>query len=226
MPAIHRRILNRALFEYYSWNNSLENQTPLKKIQFDCIEWFTKQLTHKVAKTKIGSLEYLLWGQTYSRESIYDIMKDVGKFLINQMINYVPHLELIDTKIVIPNSLKIDTSSYISWINHDNKTVYTYNIKTTRELDIMDISNELQQLINMDRNSTLKCYNSYKSSINILNWTIYQRSNLKDQCDIINKYESLGIHVAHMKDIIDLLEYKWSEEEFNNFFHKLGSLCN
>lgn len=228
MPSIHRKIFNKALYEYadYLEEEHLINMTPLMKLKRDCVEWVQTKITYEIDKTKPGSISYLLWGETPSRHSIYNKMDTLGQFMVQQMIHYVPHLELIDCKTQLISGDETNTNKYIIWINHDIKKIYIRELKSNMELDTDNISETIHKINNIVKPDIETKYPEHSIDVGILNWTVYKRSILKDEVYNINKYEELSTKVYHMKDIIDLLQYDWSEEEFYILFRDLGKLCN
>ena len=191
----------------------------LNKLEQKIIE-FSQRIT---TKTKSGSVNYLLFGPQKSRQSISIKMgkiigEDFSKLLINNSTQ-----ELEECGILKLQNSKTKKDFDLIWINKESKIVYYRECKGNMDLDTEKLPATIEKVKALEIELTKK-YPEHEINAGIFNWNIYAREDANGGLTKINTCEDNNVTVDHFKEFLEILEYKWSKEEYTTYFRKLGSI--
>ena len=178
--------------------------------------------------TEPGSLKYLLFGKQKSQQSIVIQMGHVGEYLFKEIINMTPKMTLLTCGVQVINEKGTKKDMDLVWEDKENKTIYYRELKANIELDTEKLPATINKINGISNEYLLNKpeYEGYRMDVGILNWSVYKREELSKGLSHIKKCEKKGVKVEHVGDILSLLKFEWSEEDFRKFWRKMGDLCN
>jgi len=178
--------------------------------------------------TEPGSLKYLLFGKQKSQQSIVIQMGHVGEYLFKEIINMTPKMTLLTCGVQVINEKGTKKDMDLVWEDKENKTIYYRELKANIELDTEKLPATINKINEINNEYLLNKpeYEGYRMDVGILNWSVYKREELSKGLSHIKKCEKKGVKVEHVGDILSLLKFEWSEEDFRKFWRKMGDLCN
>jgi hypothetical protein len=106
------------------------------------------------------------------------------------------------------------------WKDAKTKHIYYFEAKGNMELDTEKIKATIDKVLEIKEKYIEPTYLGYKVEVGIFNWSSYTR---KKELLQIKLCEENGIKVFHMTEMLQLLEFEWSEEDFYAFFKQVGS---
>jgi len=173
--------------------------------------------------TKSGSTNYLLFGPEKSRQSINIKMgkilgEDLPKLLINNSTQ-----ELEECGILKLQNSETKKDFDLIWINKESKIVYYRECKGNMDLDTEKLPATIEKVKALEIELTKK-YPEHEINAGIFNWNIYERSDADGGLTKIKTCEKNGVKVDHFKDFLDILKYKWTNEQYTSYFRKLGRI--
>lgn len=173
--------------------------------------------------TQPGSLNYLMYGSEPSQQSISIKMGKIGEEIVKIIISRSPNLELLQcgTQCIDPHTKK-NKDLDLLWKDERNKTIYYREAKANIELDSEKLPATIDKVTEIIETFIKPSHPDYTINVGVYNWSIYRREILKKGLSQIKKCESKGIKVEHPEDLFKLLDFEWSEEDYNTFFHKVG----
>lgn len=192
------------------------------------VQAFGMQLCQNIMKThktvcKAGSLKYLLWGPIPSEQSICIKMGHVGEELAKEMIKS-NNLELLTCgpQVINENGKKKDFD--LIWIDHEKQTIFLRELKGNIELDSEKLPATFEK-IRTEFEPWLKSqYPNFTINVGILNWSVYDRSDLSAGLSNIKTCEKAGVIVDHFGDFCNLIDFEWPKENFYNYWHEIGAV--
>jgi len=167
--------------------------------------------------TKIGSISYLLYGEKFSEYSINNNIKKFSHFLINELIisKFNSDLETINSKIELNLIFK----------DKKNKIIYYRELKSNINFDISKINTINDKFISIQKKLN-EDYPDYKIDCGILIWTIYNSEILSSEKSNIIRYEKNGIKIDYMENFLNIIDIKWSIDDYYNYFKEIGNIIN
>lgn len=191
----------------------------ISEIKQKGIRWINKILEGGLTYTKAGSISFLLYGKIPSDQSINIKLGRFGEFLAKELINCNPNLELLNCGVQKINDKKKDVD--LIFKDEYLKIIYYRELKGNIELD----TEKLPATINKCReieNALKITYHNYKIDCGILNWSVYDRKILSAGLSNIKTFENHGIKINHMQDFLQIINIKWSEDDYYSYFRELG----
>jgi hypothetical protein len=197
----------------------LENDECIQTIKKEGLEWIDKMLDGEITLTKAGSISYLLRGSIPSEQSINIKMGRFGELLSKELIKSADKFELLQCGIQKINDKKKDVD--LLFKNELTKTVYYRELKANIELDTEKLPATISKCKEVE--SSLKVsYPEYIIDCGILNWSVYDRKILKAGLSNIKTFENGGIKIDHVKELLEILDIIWSEDDYYNYFREIG----
>jgi hypothetical protein len=195
------------------------DESIISNIKLKCDEWVNNMMNEKMTYTKLGSISYLLYGSKPSEQSINIKMGYLGEFFTKEIIKMVNNFELLQCGIQKIEGGKKDID--LLFIDINNNIIYYRELKGNIELDTEKLeatSNKCKVICD-----TLKKLHPNKIiNYGILNWSIYNRKILKAGLLNIKKFEKNGVKIDHMEDFLKILNIKWTENDFYQYFRSVG----
>lgn len=192
-----------------------------KSLEEYLMMYVKKIISNGIKMTESGSITYLLYGSTPSRQSICIKLGKLGEHMIKKIILETPHLELLKCGVqCVDNETKQKKDLDLFWKNDKTKHIYYFEAKGNMELDTEKIQATIEKVLEIKEKYIEPNYLDYKVEFGIFNWSIYTR---KKELLQIKLCEENGINVFHMDQMLQLLEFEWSEEDFYSFFKQVGS---
>ena len=175
--------------------------------------------------TQPGSITYLLNGPQISKQSISIKYGKVGELIFINMIKSNDNIELLKCGChIIDDGKKKDLD--LLWADHNLKIIYYREAKGNIEMDTEKIPAMISKINNEIKGYVTNKYPEYSIDIGVLSWSVYSRSILKKGLSHIKKIEGKGIKVDHFSDFLNLVNIDWSEEDFYDYFRKLGVILD
>ena len=197
----------------------IESDECIKIIKENGLNWIDNMLDGEITLTKPGSISYLLRGATPSEQSINIKMGRFGEFLAKELIKSATAFELLQCGIQQINDRKKDVD--LLFKNELTKTIYYRELKGNIELDTEKLPATIAKCKEIETSLNLK-YPDYSINCAVLNWSVYDRKILKAGLSNIKSFENGGIKIDHIKDILDILDLFWTEEDFYGYFREIG----
>lgn len=185
------------------------------------IEWTKKLLNKNITYTELGSISYLLYGKKPSEQSINIKFGYFGEFLTKELIKDNENFELLNCGI----QLIQDNNKDIDLIFKDkiNNIIYYRELKGNIKLDTEKLEATHNKCLTI-KNHLIKEFKDHNINYGILNWSIYNRNNLKSEFATIRKFEKNNLKIDHFEDFLKILNINWNEREFYDYFKYLGDL--
>ena len=182
-------------------------------------EYIDKIVNDGITMTEPGSVKYLLFGSEPSRQAISIKMGKFGEEIIKKIINNSKNLELLTCGVqCVDFETKKKKDLDLLWKDELNKTIYYREAKGNIELDSEKLPATIEKVKELLETYIIPKYPGYIIDIGVFNWSIYNRKLLKKGLNHIKNCEKNGIKVEHMEDILKLLNFKWSEEDYYKMF--------
>ena len=176
-----------------------------------------------ITLTKPGSISYMLYGPTPSRQAISIKMGKIGEECVKTIIDNSNDLELLECGVqCIDNESGKKKDLDLLWKDERNKTIYYREAKGNIELDSEKLPATIKKVKELLDTYIKPKYPEYNIDIGVFNWSIYNRKQLEKGISHIKKCEEKNIKVEHMEDMLKLLEFEWSQEDYNKFFRNVG----
>jgi len=176
-----------------------------------------------ITLTKPGSISYMLYGPTPSRQAISIKMGKIGEECVKTIIDNSNDLELLECGVqCIDNESGKKKDLDLLWKDERNKTIYYREAKGNIELDSEKLPATIKKVKKLLDTYIKPKYPEYNIDIGVFNWSIYNRKQLEKGISHIKKCEEKNIKVEHMEDMLKLLEFEWSQEDYNKFFRNVG----
>lgn len=176
-----------------------------------------------ITLTKPGSISYMLYGPTPSRQAISIKMGKIGEECVKTIIDNSNDLELLECGVqCIDNESGKKKDLDLLWKDERNKTIYYREAKGNIELDTEKLPATIKKVKKLLDTYIKPKYPEYNIDIGVFNWSIYNRKQLEKGISHIKKCEEKNIKVEHMEDMLKLLEFEWSQEDYNKFFRNVG----
>lgn len=200
-----------------------ENTIKVNKLKEIGYNYADKILKKSITKTEPGSLKYLLWGEIPSEQSLVIKWGHAGEEIFKEAIKLSPDNELLScgVKIIDEKGKKKDFD--LLWSNNITKTIYIRECKGNIELDSEKLPATFEKVINDLVPFLKEKYPGYVIDFGILNWSIYSRNILKKTLSHIKTCEKFNVKVDHTKDFLDIVGIKWDEDDYYNYFRKIGN---
>ena len=211
---------------YLSLNKHQNMSTVLSKIeQFEnaMMNEVDLIINAGVKMTRPGSVNYLMHGSRPSVQSVNIKMGKFGEKIPQYIIENSPNLELLKCGVqCIDKKNKIKKDLDLLWKDDIQKIIYYREAKGNIELDSEKLPATIDKVEEILNTYIKQTYPDYKIDIGVFNWSIYNRDNLQIGLSHIKKCEDRGIKVEHMGDMMNLLNFEWTEDNYNSFFRNVG----
>jgi len=213
--------LNSPTIDYPDVNMEQGDDAEKTAIMQDTVMKYVTETVINAKQTlvKPGSIIYLLFGDIPSKQSIQIKMGKVGEFIVKTIVNMSPHLELLQCGVQDIGGKRKDVD--LIWCDKLNKTIYYREAKGNAELDTEKLPATIKKVQEI-RDNLVPKYPGYKFDAGLFNWSVYNREIITSSLSHIKKCEDKGLIVDHMGDMMKILDFKWSEKEFYEFFTKIG----
>jgi hypothetical protein len=197
----------------------IENDECIQTIKKEGLEWIDKMLNGEITLTKAGSISYLLRGSIPSEQSINIKMGRFGELISKELIKSADKFELLQCGIQKINDKKKDVD--LLFKNEITKTVYYRELKANIELDTEKLPATISKCKEVEASLKVS-YPEYMIDCGILNWSVYDRKILKAGLSNIKTFENGGIKIDHVKELLEILDIIWSEDDYYNYFREIG----
>lgn len=194
-------------------------------LKLKTLKQYLKNHIEEIAKQELtltypGSLKYLMFGEQQSVQSLSIKMGKVGEYMVMKIIEMTPGVELgkCGVQVICAQNRDLD----LVWIDKINKKIYYREAKSNIELDSEKIKVTMEKIIKFLEKHFKPIYPEYEIDIGVFNWSIYDRKIVKKSVSHIRRVENYGIKVEHPRELFKLLNFKWGEEDYYNFFREMG----
>jgi hypothetical protein len=185
------------------------------------ILWVEQLLKNSLTYTKLGTISYLLYGEKPSEQSINIKFGHFGEIIAKELIKLNSNFELLTCGIQVVNEKKKDID--LIFKDENNKIIYYRELKANIELDSEKLPATIDKCKEIEKCLETK-YKKYKIDSGILNWSVYNRINLKSGLSNIKTFENKGIKINHMEDFLNIIEIEWKEDDYYSYFRKIGTI--
>lgn len=193
----------------------------LNRIKKIGIDWVNQLVKTRIMKTKPGSINYLLYGETISDQSINIKFGYLGEILIKNIIKSNTNLKLLKCGIQNINDINLDVD--LIWMNENNKTIYIREIKSNINLDTEKVTAIIHKLNNIFLIHFKKDYPEYNINVGVLTWSLYNKK-LCINTHKVKKFNENNIKVDYFHDFLLLTNFEWKEDDFYQYFKNLGKI--
>jgi len=197
------------------------NDSCINEIKKKGAVWVNKLLGDNITYTKPGSISYLLYGEKPSEQSINIKFGRFGEFLSKELINSNKDLELLTCGVQKVNNKNKDID--LIFKNEKMKIIYYRELKGNIELDTEKLPATIAKCKEIEKCLNEK-FKDYSIDCGILNWSIYNREVLTAGLSNIRTFEKNGIKIDHMENFLDIIEIRWTSENYYNYFRDIGYL--
>jgi len=149
-------------------------------------------------------------------------MGKYGEHLFKEIIRSLPHLTLLKCGVQTIGDKSKKKDIDLIWLNKQTNTVYVRECKGNIELDTEKLPATFEKMTNDIKPWALTTHPKSKVDIGIINWSIYDRDNLKAGLSHIRKCEASGVKVQHVKQFVELVGIVWGKQNYENHFRKIG----
>ena len=184
-------------------------------------KWVDNMLVGELTLTKPGSISHLLYGSKPSEQSINIKLGKFGEFLSKELINYASNLKMLQCGVQKINDKKKDVD--LLFKNEVTKTIYYRELKGNIELDTEKLPATIEKCKEIEL-SLKTSYSDYSIDCGILNWSVYNRKILVAGLSNIKAFENGGIKIDHMEDFLEIIDIIWTEEDYYDYFRKIGDI--
>ena len=198
------------------------NKTALEIVKQVGIDWVCSLKNTTMKKTSPGSLKWLFWGEQPSDQSLMIKAGKMGEELAKKMIT-VSGLNLLTCgpQIVAADGKKKDLD--LIWMDHNKKIVYLRELKGNIELDSEKLPATFEKIPTVFKPWLESQYPEYTINTGILNWGVYERSDLSVGLSHIRSCEKADVHVEHFGDFCTLIGFEWTKDDFYEYFKERGT---
>ena len=182
-------------------------------------KWVDNMLVGELTLTKPGSISHLLYGSKPSEQSINIKLGKFGEFLSKELINSTSNLKMLQCGVQKINDKKKDVD--LLFKNEVTKTIYYRELKGNIELDTEKLPATIEKCKEIEL-SLKTSYLDYSIDCGILNWSVYNRKILTAGLSNIKAFENGGIKIDHMEDFLEIIDIIWTEEDYYDYFIKIG----
>ena len=188
-------------------------------------EWVKNLLSEPTTRTKPGSIAYLLNGDKPSEQSICIKFGHFGEALTKEMIKINPDLELLQCGIQIVNDkTKRKQDIDLIWRDIINKKIYVRELKGNIELDTEKLPATFKKITDSLMPFVKEKYPEYEVNAGILNWSVYDRTELSNGLSQIKQCELNGVSVDHFGDFCKLINFDWPNDDYRGYMRELGRM--
>ena len=184
-------------------------------------KWVNNMLVGELTLTRPGSISHLLYGSKPSEQSINIKLGKFGEFLSKELINYASNLKMLQCGVQKINDKKKDVD--LLFKNEVTKTIYYRELKGNIELDTEKLPATIEKCKEIEL-SLKTSYSDYSINCGILNWSVYNRKILVAGLSNIKAFENGGIKIDHMEDFLEIIDIIWTEEDYYDYFRKIGDI--
>lgn len=189
-------------------------------------EWVRATIARGVTRTAPGSIKYLLFGESASRQSISIKFGKFGEALMMDIINKSQDLELLKTGVqeLAGRSKKIDVD--LIWKDKKNpEIIYFRELKGNVNFDTTNLPAVIARTNKLIEDLRVQ-YPGYTIDGGILHWSVYQRAALHSTTILraIQSFEREGIKIQHMGDVLETIGFEWVEDDFYTYMRELGTM--
>jgi len=182
-------------------------------------KWVNNMLVGELTLTRPGSISHLLYGSKPSEQSINIKLGKFGEFLSKELINSTSNLKMLQCGVQKINDKKKDVD--LLFKNEVTKTIYYRELKGNIELDTEKLPATIEKCKEIEL-SLKTSYSDYSINCGILNWSVYNRKILVAGLSNIKAFENGGIKIDHMEDFLEIIDIIWTEEDYYDYFRKIG----
>lgn len=194
-----------------------------KHLETELMKYITVIVDKGITMTKPGSITYLLYGSTPSRQAISIKMGKFGEKIVKLIVSKSPHLELLDCGVqCIDPTTRKNKDLDLLWKDDTKKIIYYREAKGNLELDSEKLPVTIEKIKEILDIYIQPKYTDYTIDIGVFNWSIYNRDAIKNKLSHIKMCEDKGVKVEHMEDMLKLLEFEWTQPEYEAFFKQIG----
>ncbi len=183
------------------------------------IEWVEVMMKDKKTFTKPGSINYLLFGEKLSDQSINVKCGKLGEFITKELIKNTPNFELLVCGVQNVSGKNKDVD--LAFKNTSTNTVYYRELKGNIELDTEKIPATIEKCKLIETSLKLSHPECTVNS-GILNWSVYDRCFLKSGLRNIRAFERNGVKIDHMCDFFAIIAVDWPEQDYYHYFREIG----
>jgi len=184
-------------------------------------KWVNNMLVGELTLTRPGSISHLLYGSKPSEQSINIKLGKFGEFLSKELINSTSNLKMLQCGVQKINDKKKDVD--LLFKNEVTKTIYYRELKGNIELDTEKLPATIEKCKEIEL-SLKTSYSDYSINCGILNWSVYNRKILVAGLSNIKAFENGGIKIDHMEDFLEIIDIIWTEEDYYDYFRKIGDI--
>jgi len=198
-----------------------ESKNIIINIKQNGIKWINKILKDKIIYNEPGSISYLLYGKKISEHSININFRKFSEYLIRELIKTKSNYELLNYDMKEIYNGKRDI--YLIFKNNNTKIIYYRELRGNINLDTKHLQNTITKY-NHISNLIKSTYSNYIINCGILNWSVYNRTILKDGLINIEAFENWGIKIDHFEDLLNIIGVLWNEHDYYLYFTEIGSI--
>lgn len=197
-------------------------RTPLETIKKSGLDWVNENVIKSGLKmTEAGSINFLLYGSTPSRQSVNIKFGKFGEFLPMEIIKSVDGLDLLKCGLhSIEETRKRDID--LLWADHERKIIFCREAKGNLELDTEKLPATFEKITKELQPYILEKYPEYKIDVGILNWSVYERNELKKCVNHVKKCENNGVKVEHFHDFLKTVGFDWPKDDYYDYCRNIG----
>jgi hypothetical protein len=197
----------------------LGNDECINEIKVKGNVWIEKILEGELTYTKPGSISHLLYGEKPSEQSINIKLGRLGEYLSKELIKTNNKIELLVCGVQKINDKKKDVD--LIFKNEETKTIYYRELKGNIELDTEKLPATINKCKEIETSLKIS-YPDYTINCGILNWSVYNRKILTAGLSNIKTFENGGIKIDHVKEVLEILNIIWSEDDYYSYFREIG----
>ena len=192
---------------------------------YNIIEKKTKLLaSKKITKTKKGSVNYLLFGEQLSNQSINI---KFGTLLEQSYLEYIsnqPGINLGKTGVQITSN-KNKKDFDMVWIDDAKNIVYYRECKTNIDLDSEKLPATTQKIITLHKDLQIK-YPNYKIDSGVFCPTIFSKKEIEKNTinSKVVQFEKRNVKVEFVEDFLKYFKADTTKEEYYNHFNKMSKI--
>lgn len=183
------------------------------------MEWVETMMKDKKTLTKPGSINYLLFGEKPSDQSINIKCGRLGEFIAKEFIKNTPNFELLLCGVQNVSGKNKDVD--LAFKNTVSNIVYYRELKGNIELDTEKIPATIAKCKEIETSLKI-AHPDCSVDSGILNWSVYSRTILKSGLNNIKAFEKEGIKIDHMGDFFAIIDVDWPEQDYYLYFREIG----
>jgi hypothetical protein len=189
--------------------------------------WTQEVIEKGITQTAPGSIKYLLFGARPSQQSISIKFGRLGEHLAMEMIKILPHLVLLECGVRCIDELSKKNKDFdLVWADHEKKIIGYRELKGNIEMDSEKIPATIEKVKDLRKYLSTTSHKDYTVDSGILNWSIYDRTNLTKGKSNIKKCEQSGVKVEHMGDFLKTINFEWEQADYYDYMKQLGTMVS